>query len=72
VTDIKIEGDELVGELKILETTPCGKIVQDLLDDGIDISYHSRGVGFDNNDTPTTIKEYTLTGVSFQTKPKAE
>lgn len=29
-TDVLIEGDDLVGELTILNTTPCGKILQEL------------------------------------------
>ena len=44
VRELWWEGDDLLGRIEVL-TTPCGKILQALLESGVKIGISSRGVG---------------------------
>ena len=44
ITDLKWRGNELIGEAEILNT-PAGKVVQQLLKDGVSVGISSRGLG---------------------------
>lgn len=45
LTKLWLEGDEVLGELEILEKTPCGAILKGLVESGVSIGISSRGVG---------------------------
>jgi len=44
ITDLKFEGNDVVGKAQILET-PMGKIVKGLLDGGVQLGVSTRGMG---------------------------
>jgi len=44
ITDLKWSGNQLIGEAEILNT-PAGKVVQQLLKDGVSVGISSRGLG---------------------------
>lgn len=44
VTELKMEGHNVVGKAKLLET-PCGRIVKALVDEGVGFGVSTRGVG---------------------------
>lgn len=44
ITDMKFDGNNIIGKAKILET-PCGKLVKNLIDEGVGFGVSSRGVG---------------------------
>jgi hypothetical protein len=44
VKNIRQIGDDLVGDIEILET-PCGKIVKELLNNGLDVRTSIRAIG---------------------------
>ena len=44
ITSLKEEGDNIVGEAKIMDT-PMGKIVKSLMDEGATLGVSSRGMG---------------------------
>lgn len=44
ITDLKWQGNQLIGEAEILNT-PAGKVVQQLLKDGVSVGISSRGLG---------------------------
>jgi len=45
LTKLWVEGDEVLGELEILDKTPCGAILKGLVESGVSIGISSRGVG---------------------------
>jgi hypothetical protein len=45
LTKLWMEGDEVLGELEVLEKTPCGAILKGLVESGVSIGISSRGVG---------------------------
>lgn len=45
LTKLWMEGDEVLGELEILDKTPCGAILKGLVESGVSIGISSRGVG---------------------------
>ena len=44
VTELKMDGNLAIGKAKVL-TTPCGKILESLLNDGVRMGVSSRGTG---------------------------
>lgn len=45
VTKVWMEGDEVLGELEVIEKTPCGSILKGLVESGVSVGISSRGVG---------------------------
>tara|TARA_Y100000401_G_scaffold114589_1_gene116886 strand:- start:190 stop:837 length:648 start_codon:yes stop_codon:yes gene_type:complete len=45
VTELKPQGNNFVGKAKIMTSTPYGKIVESLLDEGAQLGVSSRGMG---------------------------
>ena len=44
ITELKMDGNLAIGKAKVL-TTPCGKILESLLNDGVRMGVSSRGTG---------------------------
>jgi hypothetical protein len=53
LTDLKMKGSEVIGELEVLEKTPMGSIAKALIESKVQLGISSRGVG----DMETTIHE---------------
>lgn len=45
ITDVWVEGDEIFGELEVLSKTEKGKILQGLIESGVQLGISSRGIG---------------------------
>ena len=45
VTELKMDGDVVYGKSKVLTNTPCGKIVEGLIQDGVQVGVSSRALG---------------------------
>lgn len=68
ITKLWMEGDEVLGELEIIDKTPCGSILKGLVESGLNIGISSRGVG-DMEPVVVEGNEYNrvLDGFSFVT-----
>jgi hypothetical protein len=56
VENVRIDGDRVVGDIRILNTH-SGKILKELLDDGIPHVFRSRAIGHTNEDGTVNIKK---------------
>ena len=45
ITELKPEGKNFIGEVKIMDVLPYGKIVKNLIDEGAKLGVSSRGMG---------------------------
>lgn len=45
VTELKMDGNVVFGKSKVLTNTPCGKIVEGLIQDGVQVGVSSRALG---------------------------
>ena len=73
VTELNIEGNNVTGKAKILET-PYGKIVQNLIDGGAKLGVSSRGMGSlkqDKEGINEVQKDFMLSAVDIVADPSA-
>lgn len=72
IKELKQSGTDIVGKAKIIDT-PYGKIVKNLLDEGVKIGVSSRGMGSikDNNGTNEVQKDFMLSAVDIVADPSA-
>ena len=72
ITDLKFEGDDVVGRASILDT-PNGKIVKGLLDGGVRLGVSTRGMGsLENRSGVMVVKDdYILNTVDIVQDPSA-
>ena len=72
ITDLQMEGDDVVGRAQILDT-PNGKIVQGLLDGGVKLGVSTRGMGsLAQQGNAMVVKEdYLLNTVDIVQDPSA-
>jgi hypothetical protein len=69
ITDMRMDGSNGVGKLKIIEEMPMGRICKTLLDTGIKLGVSSRGtgeVGYDGN-----VKGFDIVTVDIVAQPSA-
>ena len=57
VVDIWTEGDSVMGKIKVLQETPCGKILAGLIKEGVTTGISSRGTGSVRESNGTTMVE---------------
>ena len=72
ITDLKFEGNDVVGKAQILET-PMGKIVKGLLDGGAQLGVSTRGMGsLENRNGAMVVKDdFILSTVDIVQDPSA-
>jgi len=72
ITDLKFEGNDVVGKAQILET-PMGKIVKGLLDGGVQLGVSTRGMGsLENRNGAMVVKDdFILSTVDIVQDPSA-
>ena len=72
ITDLKFEGNDVVGKAQILDT-PMGKIVKGLLDGGVQLGVSTRGMGsLDNRNGAMVVKDdFILSTVDIVQDPSA-
>ncbi len=69
ITEMKMDGSNGIGKLKIIEEMPMGKICKTLLESGIVLGVSSRGtgeVGYDGN-----VKSFEIVTVDIVAQPSA-
>lgn len=69
ISDMWMNGSDGYGKLKIIESTPCGKIAHGLLSSGIKLGVSSRGSGNVNHDG--TVSEFDMVTVDIVAQPSA-
>ena len=72
IKELRVDGNDIYGRAKILDT-PYGKIVKDLVKEGVKIGVSSRGMGSikDNNGTNEVQKDFMLSAVDIVADPSA-
>ena len=72
ITDLKFEGNDVVGKAQILET-PMGKIVKGLLDGGVQLGVSTRGMGslVNQNGAMVVKDDFILSTVDIVQDPSA-
>ena len=71
ITDIRMDGNDGVGRMKILSNTPSGKIVEGLLSDGVPLGVSSRGSG--NVDSYTSeVSDFDIVTIDIVATPSAQ
>ena len=73
ITSLKAEGNNFIGEAKIL-STPMGEIVKSLMDDGAKLGVSSRGMGsLDNKNGANVVRKdfYLATAADIVADPSA-
>jgi len=68
ITEMKMDGADGIGKLKIL-STPCGNIVQTLIEEGVRLGVSSRGSG--NVDDNGYVSDFEIVTVDIVAKPSA-
>jgi len=59
IEDLVWEGDNLMGKAKVL-STPCGMIVKNLIEDGVQLGISSRGLGTVNEKNNHVNEDFSL------------
>lgn len=72
ITDLKFEGNNVVGRARILDT-PYGKIVKSLINDGVKLGVSTRGMGTleEKNGVKYVKEDFMLTAVDIVADPSA-
>lgn len=72
ITDLKMEGKDVKGKAKLLET-PCGLIAQNLLEAGVRLGVSSRGMGSlkESRGYKEVQKDFMLSAVDIVADPSA-
>jgi hypothetical protein len=72
ITDLRFEGNDVVGKASILDT-PMGKIVQGLLEGGVNLGVSTRGMGsLEQRDNAMYVKDdFVLSTVDIVQDPSA-
>lgn len=71
ITDIKMDGNDGVGRMKILSNTPSGKIVEGLLSDGVPLGVSSRGSG-NVDDYTSQVSDFDIVTIDIVATPSAQ
>lgn len=70
ITELKMDGNLAMGKAKVL-TTPCGKILESLLQDGVRMGVSSRGTGNLCEDN-TVANDYSMATIDAVYMPSAQ
>ena len=70
ITELKMDGNIAVGKAKVL-STPCGKILESLLSDGVRMGVSSRGTGNLCEDN-TVAEDYNMATIDAVYMPSAQ
>lgn len=73
VTELTVEGNDIIGKAQVLEDLPNGKIVKSLIDNGVVIGVSTRGLGAisEGSDGIGTVDRYRMYAVDVVTDPSA-
>lgn len=70
ITELKMDGNLAIGKAKVL-STPCGKILESLLQDGVRMGVSSRGTGNLCEDN-TVAEDYSMATIDAVYMPSAQ
>lgn len=73
ITEMRWDGNNVIGKAVILTSTPMGKLVEGLLEGGVQLGVSTRGAGTikENNGVPTVGDDFFLTAVDVVSDPSA-
>lgn len=73
ITELSWDGNDVIGKAKILTSTPVGKIVEGLLQDGVNLGVSTRGAGSikESNGVNIVGSDFFLTAVDVVSDPSA-
>ena len=66
-----MRGNDGIGKMRILSSTPSGKIVEGLLQDGVPLGVSSRGSG-NVSDYDNTVSDFEIVTVDIVATPSAQ
>ena len=70
IEEIRMEGNDGVGKLKILTKVPCGKIVEGFLEEGIPLGVSTRGSG-NVDDYTSEVSDFDIITIDIVATPSA-
>lgn len=70
ITEIKMQGNDAVGRMKIIPDVPCGAIVEGLIKAGAPIGVSSRGAG-NVDDYDGTVSDFEIVTIDIVATPSA-
>lgn len=71
IEEIHMRGNDGIGKMRILSSTPSGKIVEGLLQDGVPLGVSSRGSG-NVSDYDNTVSDFEIVTVDIVATPSAQ
>lgn len=70
IDEIRMEGNDGVGKMKILTKVPCGKIVEGFLEEGIPLGVSTRGSG-NVDDYTSEVSDFEIITIDIVATPSA-
>lgn len=71
ITDLHMEGNDGVGNMKIISTVPAGKIIEGILEEGLPVGVSSRGTGA-VDDLTQEVEDFNLITIDIVAQPSAQ
>lgn len=71
ITEMHMDGNDGVGQMRILSNTPSGKIVEGLLQDGVPLGVSSRGSG-NVDDYTNIVSDFQIITIDIVATPSAQ
>lgn len=71
ITEMNVRGNDGIGKMKILSSTPSGKIVEGLLKDGVPLGVSSRGAG-NVDEYSGMVSDFKIITVDIVATPSAQ
>lgn len=71
ITDLHMEGNDGVGNMKVISTVPAGKIVEGILEEGLPVGVSSRGTGAVDEYTQE-VTDFNLITIDIVAQPSAQ
>lgn len=71
ITDLHMEGNDGVGNMKVISTVPAGKIVEGILEEGLPVGVSSRGTGSVDEYTQE-VEDFNLITIDIVAQPSAQ
>lgn len=71
ITDLHMDGNDGVGNMKVISTVPAGKIVEGILEEGLPVGVSSRGTGSVDEYTQE-VEDFNLITIDIVAQPSAQ
>lgn len=74
VTELWMNGNNVMGKAKVLKSLPNGKIVKDLIESGVNLGVSTRGIGklsYDEETNVSTVEKFVINAIDVVSNPSA-